>query len=37
MVLQLLTLFTTPGLYLYLERFAGIGRSPFWISKRKPA
>ncbi len=34
---QLLTLFITPVLYLYLERLAGIGRRLFWISKRQPA
>ena len=33
-VSQLLTLFVTPVLYLYLERLSGIGWRPFWISKR---
>jgi HAE1 family hydrophobic/amphiphilic exporter-1 len=36
-VSQLLTLFITPVLYLYLEGLAGIGRRLFWISKRQPA
>ncbi|MXQ13091.1 efflux RND transporter permease subunit [Microvirga makkahensis] len=36
-VSQLLTLFITPVLYLYLERLAGIGRRLVWISKRHPA
>jgi HAE1 family hydrophobic/amphiphilic exporter-1 len=36
-VSQLLTLFVTPVLYLYLERFAGIGQRLFGISKRQPA
>ncbi|GEO17965.1 efflux RND transporter permease subunit [Microvirga aerophila] len=36
-VSQLLTLFITPVLYLYLERLTGIRRHLFWISKRQPA
>src|SRR4029078_4298316 len=34
LVSQLLTLFVTPVLYLYLEKLSGIGWRPFWISKR---
>lgn len=36
-VSQLLTLFITPVLYLYLERLSGVGRRLFWISNRHPA
>jgi HAE1 family hydrophobic/amphiphilic exporter-1 len=36
-VSQLLTLFITPVLYLYLERLSGFGRRLFWTSKRHPA
>jgi hypothetical protein len=36
-VSQLLTLFITPVLYLYLERLSGIGRRLVWISKQHPA
>jgi hydrophobic/amphiphilic exporter-1 (mainly G- bacteria), HAE1 family len=33
-VSQLLTLFITPVLYLYMERLSGVGRRLFRISKR---
>jgi len=36
-VSQLLTLFITPVLYLYLERVSGVERRLFRISKRQPA
>jgi HAE1 family hydrophobic/amphiphilic exporter-1 len=36
-VSQLLTLFITPVLYLYMERLSGVGRRLFRISKRQPA
>jgi HAE1 family hydrophobic/amphiphilic exporter-1 len=36
-VSQLLTLFITPVLYLYLDKLSGIGRRLFWTSKRHPA
>jgi hydrophobic/amphiphilic exporter-1 (mainly G- bacteria), HAE1 family len=36
-VSQLLTLFITPVLYLYLDELSGIGRRLFWTSKRHPA
>jgi hydrophobic/amphiphilic exporter-1 (mainly G- bacteria), HAE1 family len=36
-VSQLLTLFITPVLYLYLERFAGVGQHLFGLGKRQPA
>lgn len=36
-VSQLLTLFITPVLYLYLEKLSGIARRLFWISNRQPA
>jgi len=36
-VSQLLTLFITPVLYLYLDRFSSFGRRLFRISKRQPA
>lgn len=36
-VSQLLTLFITPVLYLYLERLSGIGRRLFWIGSRRTA
>jgi hydrophobic/amphiphilic exporter-1 (mainly G- bacteria), HAE1 family len=36
-VSQLLTLFITPVLYLYMERLSGLGLHLFWINKRHPA
>jgi hydrophobic/amphiphilic exporter-1 (mainly G- bacteria), HAE1 family len=37
LVSQLLALFITPVLYLYLERLSRVGLRLFWISKRHPA
>ena len=43
-VSQMLTLYTTPVMYLYLDRFragsrsgSGIGRSPVWLRRRLPS
>jgi HAE1 family hydrophobic/amphiphilic exporter-1 len=37
LVSQLLTLFITPVLYVYLENLSGLGQRLVWISKHHPA